>query len=232
MTRQVHMLAAVGVASALIVAQPAAAAVKIATYTGTIASGLDVTGIFVAPGADLAGYAYVATYTYDWTLGGTRFSDGITNYSYGGLSQGNGSPVLAATFTLNGVTKSLTGSFYGVAFTSTSSYVQHLAQESVRTANTVSGNYVYNINYAPGAPGSLDSDFGPVAASGGQGLAVFNTIDSTTGERLAFASANLGGDAVYSVGDAVPEPATWALMIGGFGMVGGALRRRVSLAAA
>jgi hypothetical protein len=25
---------------------------------------------------------------------------------------------------------------------------------------------------------------------------------------------------------AVPEPATWAMMIGGFGMVGGAMRRR------
>jgi hypothetical protein len=33
--------------------------------------------------------------------------------------------------------------------------------------------------------------------------------------------------------DAVPEPGTWALMIGGFGLVGGALRRRrTALAAA
>ena len=29
---------------------------------------------------------------------------------------------------------------------------------------------------------------------------------------------------------AVPEPATWAMMIGGFGMVGGAMRRRRSSA--
>lgn len=32
---------------------------------------------------------------------------------------------------------------------------------------------------------------------------------------------------VVNVPDAVPEPASWALMIGGFGLVGGALRRRV-----
>jgi hypothetical protein len=29
----------------------------------------------------------------------------------------------------------------------------------------------------------------------------------------------------------VPEPATWAMMIGGFGLVGGALRRRRAIAA-
>jgi hypothetical protein len=29
-----------------------------------------------------------------------------------------------------------------------------------------------------------------------------------------------------SVGEAVPEPAAWVLMIGGFGLAGGALRRR------
>lgn len=41
------------------------------------------------------------------------------------------------------------------------------------------------------------------------------TLDA---RATAFATANLAG--------AVPEPASWALMIGGFGMVGGALRRR------
>jgi PEP-CTERM motif-containing protein len=37
---------------------------------------------------------------------------------------------------------------------------------------------------------------------------------------------------VDSVAAAVPEPASWALMIGGFGMAGAMLRRRQSLAAA
>nr|WP_084192404.1 PEPxxWA-CTERM sorting domain-containing protein [Parasphingorhabdus marina] len=33
------------------------------------------------------------------------------------------------------------------------------------------------------------------------------------------------------VSPAVPEPATWAMMIGGFGLVGGAMRRRKKLTA-
>lgn len=39
-------------------------------------------------------------------------------------------------------------------------------------------------------------------------------------------------DRVYVIAGAVPEPATWAMMIGGFGLAGGALRRRRALVAA
>ncbi len=41
--------------------------------------------------------------------------------------------------------------------------------------------------------------------------------------------ASYTGD--FTVSAAVPEPATWALMIGGMGLAGGALRRRRSVAA-
>lgn len=44
-----------------------------------------------------------------------------------------------------------------------------------------------------------------------------------TGNTLGFAGATYGG--------VVPEPASWALMIMGFGLVGAALRRRVVVAA-
>ena len=37
---------------------------------------------------------------------------------------------------------------------------------------------------------------------------------------------NAGNFALTQVGGAVPEPASWALMIGGFGLAGAALRRR------
>ena len=64
-------------------------------------------------------------------------------------------------------------------------------------------------------------------------------VASGTTATLFFATAgNTGYDAgigldavsIASVSGAVPEPASWALMIGGFGLVGGALRRRRSAA--
>ena len=44
-------------------------------------------------------------------------------------------------------------------------------------------------------------------------------------------SESLGGyvDSI-ALSNAVPEPATWAMMIGGFGLVGGAMRRRGRMA--
>lgn len=36
----------------------------------------------------------------------------------------------------------------------------------------------------------------------------------------------IGGDVHFTIGAGVPEPASWAMMIGGFALVGGALRRR------
>ncbi len=44
--------------------------------------------------------------------------------------------------------------------------------------------------------------------------------------------ADTAGSSVSPIGGAtVPEPATWALMIGGFGLVGASLRRRAAIAA-
>jgi hypothetical protein len=42
---------------------------------------------------------------------------------------------------------------------------------------------------------------------------------------LAGSNASYSGTVNYTVSP-VPEPATWAMMIGGFGLVGGAMRRR------
>lgn len=58
-------------------------------------------------------------------------------------------------------------------------------------------------------------------------------VDAATGAQVSLSSgsgalATLpgGGFGYPSPSAAVPEPATWAMMIGGFGLVGGAMRRR------
>jgi hypothetical protein len=221
-------------AAGLLAAMPAAAVVKIAKYTGTVANGYDTTGVFGAPNTDLTGYSWVATYTYDRSLGFYQFTDGVSyDYSYGGPGYGVvGSPVLSSTITINGVTKSLPGAWAGYVYTGTSPFVQHYAQDYSDDGITYTSNYNNNYTYPAGAPASLDQNFGPVAATGSYGYTQWYTYDYVTSTQIEAAYANMGSDAVYSVGNAVPEPASWALMIAGFGMVGGTLRRRRGVTAA
>ena len=81
-----------------------------------------------------------------------------------------------------------------------------------------------------GAAQQLRLDFFPLTASGANILHTSNEYQNTGGGR-----AVTGGRVVLDVPSAVPEPATWAMMITGFGLAGAALRRRgrkVALAAA
>ena len=52
----------------------------------------------------------------------------------------------------------------------------------------------------------------------------FSVLDD--GAPSAFEVSALHGTASLPSAAAVPEPATWAMMLGGFGLVGGAMRRR------
>ena len=55
---------------------------------------------------------------------------------------------------------------------------------------------------------------------------------TVTGDGIAGLPAGLGVRFdTHAVGGGVPEPATWALMLGGFGLAGAALRRRRATAA-
>ena len=58
-----------------------------------------------------------------------------------------------------------------------------------------------------------------LAATLNAGGPQFLSVTGTSGGNAAF-----GGNVTVSGVSAVPEPATWAMMIGGFGMVGGAMR--------
>ncbi|WP_226895842.1 PEPxxWA-CTERM sorting domain-containing protein [Polymorphobacter sp. PAMC 29334] len=78
---------------------------------------------------------------------------------------------------------------------------------------------------------SLDADpiadaFGGFDLGSGNGGFDFFLGKSIGGDPFAKTLAVGNFDASSAVTAAVPEPSTWALMIGGFGLAGGALRRR------
>lgn len=72
----------------------------------------------------------------------------------------------------------------------------------------------------------------------GNGVETFNRIFAPTLATSVVVSAS-GGDNLYSIGEVqfggsavnpVPEPATWAMMVSGFGLIGAASRRRTRAA--
>jgi len=72
-------------------------------------------------------------------------------------------------------------------------------------------------------PGTAGSSWGTISAS--LNLAAGNYVFrfAETDNQSNFTA---GLDNVSVIGGAVPEPASWAMMLGGFGLVGGAMRRR------
>jgi PEP-CTERM motif len=111
------------------------------------------------------------------------------------------------------------------------------------TEGTTSGGF----DVANGSGGTLTftSDFLKFAPSASLGSAL-NFTSGTTSTGQGLSSVNYGSDALESFdmdaggsfssvplpNSAVPEPASWAIMLLGMGLVGGVLRRRSGLATA
>ncbi|MGI4880149.1 MAG: PEPxxWA-CTERM sorting domain-containing protein [Janthinobacterium lividum] len=88
------------------------------------------------------------------------------------------------------------------------------------------GNVLQSFDLATLAPISTPGGFNQFAFRGIDGTDAFSAI--RFGGSYLLLAATAAGDAT----SATPEPAAWALMIAGFGLVGTALRRRKVLATA
>ncbi|WP_404714054.1 FxDxF family PEP-CTERM protein [Sphingomonas sp. MMS24-J13] len=87
------------------------------------------------------------------------------------------------------------------------------------TFTSVSLNGV-DLNFMPALPNQSFSFTDLPVNAGLQTLLISGSGKGSYSGTVAFAPFNAGGNPQ----SAVPEPASWALMLGGFGMVGGALR--------
>jgi hypothetical protein len=120
----------------------------------------------------------------------------------------------------------------------------YLAIQQGGSATLTASEALYQLSVYIGSPDSFNSirfiglNGFDVTLSGAQLAAGAFNGDQSVGRRMTY---NFGGDQVTQVifsssgysfeldniaVSAVPEPATWAMMIAGFGMMGAALRRR------
>jgi len=132
----------------------------------------------------------------------------------------------------------VTGIAYAVSLTAfTPSYLSELALAFTPTGDQDAGLFLRPA-FQQAEPGSgsfadsldlttLDLDF-LVGADGLLRLEFFEGFDDLPGADGIWNS----GTVTVTYAAAVPEPATWALMAAGFGLVGGALRRRATVRSA
>jgi hypothetical protein len=221
----------VAVATASLFAQPAAAAVMMATFTGTV----------VQPGGLLNGNAFTATFRYDTNVGNLTLLDGVEIISGGSFDGLGGAPFSPMQFFSMRITG---GSQYDITVSNPEDF------SSI-------GNYASAGNQYYGTTGYFDVHAESDIRDESIGFLEFAIIDvegfAPTGLALdtPFAGAVSGGGTQYSYGrfengfqiqslsvnlapsyvtvesvGGIPEPATWAMLITGFGLTGAMMRRR------
>lgn len=219
----------------LLVVAPVEAANYLITYEGTVSTGTDTVGVFGAPGA-LDGRAFTAVFTLTAPLAGaSSYDDGTVASIGGGSVLGRPSPV-SATLTMGGATWAFIGDFYSYAEQFNEFFDQdrlhHYARRFDGGTNgnddglelfisSLSNNIVDTTDYT--TPLSYAVQQGDTA------LGKFQIQDriGTPETIVPYAEGNLTPTRVtIAAFRAVPEPAAWATMVLGFGLVGGTIRRR------
>lgn len=159
---------------------------------------------------------------------GSEFTDWSSN---GGGSSATLQLDLGAVYNLSSVsvTDRVTsggaqGSFFGGTTDFTTSYsLTAFTDSSFTTA--IGGPLVFS-KLTPVGPTTLSSFLDVRALSGFTAQYVLYSVVSANGPNTGVSNISFDGTG------AVPEPSTWLLLIGGFGMVGFAARRRRDLATA
>ena len=201
----------------------ASAAIMDVTYTGTVYSGTDTLGVF--GGGSLVGLSWVATYTFDTSLGHS-YSSSNYNEVYGGSASayGNTSPVLSSMVTINGVGQAVGGSSAGVVYgvnNGSFSKQYHTAEYHSSGHTEYLENYISNYNGS--LPASITTPFTHTVDAKDSTFGYYYLTNGTGYDSI---SANLATLTVSEHVGAVPEPSTWVMMLLRFAGVGFAAYRK------
>jgi hypothetical protein len=219
----IKLVSVVAAAAMLGGVSQASAAIMDVTYTGTVSYGIDTLGVFGTAGANLAGSSWVATYTFDTSLGHS-YSSSNYNEVYGGSIYNNTSPVLSSMITINGVGQAVGGSYAGVVYGLNNggfSKQYHTAEYHSSGHTEYLENYITNTNGSLSA--SITTPFTYTVDANDTSNAYYYLTNGTGYDSITASLATL------TVSDhvaAVPEPSTWAMMLLGFAGVGFAAYRK------
>lgn len=222
-----------GLALAATTATPALAVTTKTTYSGVIFDGRDETGLFGTPGSLSGQTAYLSFFFNDETPGATR----DTTATYDHLSGGGAATPGYATVRINGVTVRLdvTSAFAEQLSDSAFDAIRHSVGRSDYDPDT--GNY-YTIEAIASIvssderfiphPVNVNSplDYTPVPIDDPSAYSAYFETNRTEDGGLTNVFANATFIPTRVTVGVVPEPATWAMMILGFGMAGAFLRRQ------
>jgi PEP-CTERM motif len=207
-------------------ATSASASIVDVTYTGMVSGGADPAGAFGLAGANIVGDSYVAYYRINTSLPGTPGSSttsATVNSTAGGSGVGNTSPILSSTVTINGVTVSVGGSWYGYTYgENDGGAAGDLSEQQQFASNSSCGcevmqNFIYN--YDGTLPASISTPFNYTIVPTDHQFAYFQSpADGVIYGNLTTLDVTVEG--------AVPEPSTWAMMILGFAGIGFMAYRR------
>jgi hypothetical protein len=231
--------------------QPVCAATFIARFNGIVTGGTDTSGIFGAPGGNLTGLSYVATFVIDNNVGAAEtFSDfssqifGGSRYAtiFEGVVYGARPSPVSGVLDIGGRTFSFLGGFRGWAYQQTNQQVfagsvarivENEFNEPLVRGRTDFQQFFFSVN-APSNP-DYRTPLNYVIRIG-DNPGGFANIDRTTFnpdgtvKSIERAGLVLTPTSVFvsgaNGGNAIPEPSLWLMMIIGFGVVGFRLRSR------
>ena len=151
---------------------------------------------------------------------GVNISDGTYDFEFYTLAGGVGGNTGDST------PWTLRNSFSGVTTAGPGNLTTFDITDLGLAANTTYGIYFTSTVASGGIVRYTNgSDVGDTVA-GNADLSILSGYGKSYPFTNTYQPRNFNGELTYSLNGAVPEPASWALMIGGFGLVGASLRRR------
>ena len=216
-------------AAALFVASGADATVYKQIYSGIVTDSdptytTDYDNVF--GGGDLAGATFTATYLWDDTLG-TITADATSWDLEGDIWSGTvPSPNLLTSLTINGHNFSYSSPDFAELYIVDKSYTSEVSSNTNISGYQLSLGLSNGAGHAPWATSPFNWAGGlPAKTPGGIYYGPAGGIFLSQGDELHL-TANYYSIAPFVPGAPAQEPASWAMMLAGFGLVGGAMRAR------